>query len=106
MTRDVKIRFGTGTRATELEFRLDDVGMDQEQARRWLDQQFAELGCEPIRPSGKVLIADKILAIARELGEQRLREDADLARTFAAVSAAALDRDVIRMDVDTLTLGY
>ena len=33
--------------------------MDNEDARRWLDDEFTRLDCEPLRASGKVLLADK-----------------------------------------------
>lgn len=34
--------------------------MSSEAARAWLDRQFTEMGCEPLRPTGKVLTADKV----------------------------------------------
>ncbi len=43
--------------------------MPHEQARVWLDQQFTELDCEPIRQSGKVLTADKVLLVAQAAGQ-------------------------------------
>ena len=37
-------------------FDLEEVQpMPHELARSWLDEQFAFMGCEPIRPTGKVL---------------------------------------------------
>ena len=36
----------------------------QRQARRWLDDEFTRLDCEPLRASGKVLLADKVLTVA------------------------------------------
>jgi hypothetical protein len=46
------------------EFRFDLEGqepMTHEGGRRWLDDQFTALDCEPQRASGKVLLADKVL---------------------------------------------
>jgi len=42
------------------EFRLSTEGptLSNEQARRWLDDEFTRLDCEPLRASGKVLLAD------------------------------------------------
>ena len=37
-------------------------------ARQWLDEQFLEFDCEPLRASGKVLTADKLLAVADAAG--------------------------------------
>eukprot|EP01036_Dinobryon_divergens_P007885 gene7885-10528_t len=37
-------------------FDLEEVQpMPHDLARSWLDEQFTFLGCEPIRPTGKVL---------------------------------------------------
>ena len=46
------------------EFRFDLEGhepMPSDVARRWLDDEFMRLECEPLRASGKVLLADKVL---------------------------------------------
>ena len=50
------------------EFKLDMTHlapMSMDEGRRWLDDQFIALDCEPLRPSGKVLLADKVLVVAR-----------------------------------------
>lgn len=46
--------------------RLEPMGM--EEARRWLDDQFTAMECEPLRASGKVLLADKVLLVAQAAG--------------------------------------
>lgn len=76
------------------------------QAREWLDQQYLALGAEPPRPSGKVLIADKILGVAAAAGPERFSSDPDWAQEFAAAAAGALDRDLVRVDVRDATIGY
>ena len=48
--------------------------MPHDLARSWLDEQFTFLGCEPIRPTGKVLTADKLLGVAEAVGEERFRD--------------------------------
>jgi len=53
------------------EFRFDLEGQEplsNEAARRWLDEQFTQLECEPLRASGKVLLADKVLVVAQAAG--------------------------------------
>ena len=40
--------------------------------RRWLDDQFTALDCEPLRASGKVLLADKVLTVAQAAGAHLL----------------------------------
>ena len=77
-----------------------------EEARRWLDKEFLELRCEPTNPTGKVLIIDKILSIARCGGEQRFIDGKRWATQFARYTALALGRDLIRVDVDGYSIGY
>lgn len=75
-------------------------------ARDWLDAQFIALGAEPVRPSGKVLIADKVLATAVAAGAHRFASDAAWAQAFASAAAGALQRDLVRVDVPGTTIGY
>lgn len=77
-----------------------------EQARRWLDKEFAELKCEPSGLLGKVLIIDKILNIARCAGDQPFTDGKMWATQFARYTALALGRDTIRVDVEAFTIGY
>jgi hypothetical protein len=79
--------------------------MAQEAARLWLDRQFTELGCEPLRPTGKVLAADKIVVVAQAAGPGRFA-DARWAEQFARAASAALDKPVVHVDVAGLTIGY
>ena len=54
----------------EFTFELGGVEpMAPDLARWWLDEQFTRLGCEPLRPTGKVLIADKVLCVAQAAGK-------------------------------------
>ena len=49
------------TLGPQQEFHLSLAGvdaLDHEQARRWLDDEFMRLECEPLRASGKVLLAE------------------------------------------------
>lgn len=77
-----------------------------EEARRWFDKEFTELKCEVTSPTGKVLIIDKILNIARNGGEQRFINGKSWATQFARYTAQALGRDTVRVDVEGLTIGY
>jgi hypothetical protein len=90
-------------------FDLEEVQpMPHEQARTWLDEQFTEMGCEPIRPSGKVLTADKVLSIAEAAGEARFRDSAhrEWALAFARAASAALSKPVVSVDLATMSIGY
>ena len=82
--------------------------MTHEAARAWLDEQFVALECEPIRASGKVLMADKVVAGAQGAGQDRfaLPEHHAWAMSFALASRAALAKPVVRVDVSALAIGY
>lgn len=89
-------------------FRIDlgkEEPMTPEAARAWLDQQFTELECEPLRPTGKVLNADKVLIVAQAAGPSRFA-DAQWAQQFGRCASAALGRPVVRVDVQEATVGY
>ena len=75
-------------------------------ARQWLDEQFVANDCEPLRASGKVLIADKVLAIAQAIGQRGFEQDESLRLAFARATTAALSRSVVRIDVDARTISY
>lgn len=98
----------TVTLAPEQEFCADLRGVEplaHEAARRWLDEQFNVLECEPLRPSGKVLLADKLLTVARAAGAQRLA-DADWMQAYARAATGVMARPVVRIDVPGMTVGY
>lgn len=90
-------------------FDLEEVQpMPHDQARAWLDEQFTAFGCEPIRLTGKVLTADKVLAVAQAAGQERFRDEAHQAwaTAFARAASAALAKPVVTVDVAAQTLGY
>jgi hypothetical protein len=82
--------------------------MPHEQARLWLDQQFTELGCDPIRLSGKVLTADKILLVAQAAGPRYFAEaqHRDWAVSFARAASAALAKPVVTVDLAAMSMVY
>jgi hypothetical protein len=90
-------------------FDLEEVQpMPHEQARVWLDEQFTALECEPLRLSGKVLTADKALAVAQGAGERRFRdpEHREWAMSYARAVGAALAKPVVRVDLATMSVAY
>ena len=90
-------------------FDLEEVQpMPHDQARHWLDEQFTALGCDPIRPTGKVLTADKILRVAEAAGEDHFREAVhrEWAMAFARAASAALAKPVVSVDVPNHALKY
>jgi hypothetical protein len=90
-------------------FDLEEVQpLPHDLARSWLDEQFTFLGCDPIRPTGKVLTADKILCVAEAAGEERFRDAAHRpwAMAFARAASAALAKPVVSIDVPKQSLTY
>lgn len=79
--------------------------MGNEAARAWLDAQFVGLECEPLRASGKLLLADKVVVVAREAGVQHFA-DAAWGATFAAAASAALGKKTVQVDADALSVTY
>ncbi len=94
---------------TQYPFDLEEVQpLPHDQARVWLDQQFTELGCEPLRPTGKVLTADKVLSIAQAAGATRFSQEAyrAWAKDYARAVSSALAKPVVRVDVPSMTVSY
>ena len=90
----------------EFKISLEGVApMPADEARRWLDEQFVALECEPLRASGKLLSADRVLCIAQAAGPQRLA-DAAWAQSFARAAVAALGQIAVRVDVPALAVTY
>lgn len=83
--------------------RLEPMAM--ETARQWLDAQFIAMECEPLRASGKVLLADKVLVVAQAAGA-RLLGDEDWRTTYARAVHAILVKPVITVDVAAMAVTY
>lgn len=79
--------------------------MSNEEGRRWLDAQFTALDCEPLRPSGKVLLADKVVVVARA-GQKLLQNDIAWRNDFGRATAAVLARPVVRVDVPGMAVSF
>jgi len=106
MSRHVIVSFGPGT---EFEFKIpvaELTGYSADAARQWFDREFVALECDVPSPIGKVLIADRVLSVAKYAGAERFREQRDWAEQFARNTAVMLDRDLVRVDVPNYTVGY
>ena len=91
---------------TEWRFDLDhQPAMDNAQARAWLDEQFTALDCEPLRPTGKLLLVDKVLVVARDAGPRRLN-DPDWGMAFARAASATLAKPLVHIDLAAMTVSY
>ena len=104
MRARVRIRFGpaeivAGVPASEPPWSLDA-------SRLWLDDQFTRRECEPLRAMGKVLTADKLLAVAEAIGPDGFHADPALQRYYAQAACALLARADVQVDVDARHVGF
>lgn len=79
--------------------------MASDVARQWLDEQFTQMDCEPLRATGKLLLADKVLVVAQAGGAKSLA-DAKWGPEFARAASAVLARPVITIDLATMSVSY
>ena len=90
----------------EFRFELDGVEpMSNEDARRWLDNEFTRMECEPLRASGKVLMADKVVVVAKAAGAELLSDEAWLAQ-FAKASVGAVGRPTVVVNTQAMTVTF
>jgi hypothetical protein len=93
-------------KGVEFQFNVADTPpMSHDTARAWLDAQFTALDCEPLRASGKVLTADKVLRVTQAAGT-RLFADEKWAADYVKAVHAALAKTMIRVDVPAMAVTY
>ena len=104
MRQAVIVQF-TSQDAQEIDLHAHEAPLPADAARRWLDDQFLAHDCEPLRPTGKVLTADKVLALASAAGPEQFTQDA-WAQAFARAVLGALARPVAKVDVAAGVVSY
>lgn len=82
-----------------------EQALERDAARQWLDQQFTEMECEPLRATGKLLMADRVVVVAQAAGPAKFA-DAQWAQAFAYAASAVLGKPVINVDADALSITY
>jgi len=103
MRSEVSVTFDGGK---EFSFALDEVQpMPHDVAREWLVDQFNRLGCEPLRPTGKLLLADRVVCVAQAAGAAMFADGKYLSE-YARAASAALAKPVVRVDVPSMTVAY
>ena len=103
MRSEVIVQMGAGQ---EVRINLDALEpMAPDVARHWLDQQFVALECEPLRATGNLLSADRVLCVAQAAGASRLADSA-WANEFARAASASLGKPMLRIDVAAMTVTY
>ena len=106
MQHQVIVSFGKNQ---QFEYRFSLGTLDSksaEAARHWFDREFQSLGCEVNSPTGKILMIDRILSVAKYAGEKQFEQQQQWADEFARYTAALLGRDLIRVDVPSYVIGY
>jgi hypothetical protein len=79
---------------------------DRVSAHEWLGEQFEIAGCVPANPVGKLLMADRIIGLAKEQSRRDFDPPTPWMKDFLAATAAALHAPVITIDLGNDTLGY
>lgn len=106
MSRRVIVSFGQDTEFEFFVSAADVAALTADAARQWFDREFVALECDVPSPIGKVLIADRVLSVAKYAGAERFRDQHEWALEFARNTAVMLDRDLVRVDVPNYTVGY
>lgn len=99
MKRRVMVRFGDGN---EHVLEVEDAARSAagpDEARAWLVEQFAEAGCVPSNPMGKVLTADLLLGVAAAAGPERLVADPAWSLRYAVAALQLRGADAVVVDV-------
>lgn len=103
MRNEVSVKTAEGQ---EFTFDLENrTPMRNEEARLWLDAEYQRLGCALLRPTGKLLLADKVLVIARDAGAEQLA-DPQWGPQFASAASGALGRPAVHIDLTALSVTF
>jgi hypothetical protein len=104
MNAQVSIRFGPDlTIEFSVPFASDAAA--QVRAREWLERTYDEFGCVPTRPTGKVLLLDRILGIADAAGEKHFQRNPEWGNLYAQAVSSALDRIAVQVNVEERTVS-
>lgn len=106
MSHHVIVSFGKGQEYDYKFAKYELGGRTSEEGRRWFDQEFQRLNCEISSPTGKILIIDKILNVAKYAGTEMFTMQEEWGNQFARYAALVLGRDLVRVDVAANSLGY
>lgn len=105
MRSDVTVIFDA-RRTVDLSVDVAPSAQAASDARDWFEAAWDTLGCEPLRPSGKVLLLDKIMGVADALGHDVLSQDQDRAQEFARHCLQALQSTRVTVDLPGLAVTF
>lgn len=92
-----------------IEFELSDkelAGFEYRAAHDWLGREYEAAGCVPTNPMGKLLLADKVLSLAKSRPERIFTEPDAWTHTFLRAALRAIERPVLTIDLANNSLGY
>jgi len=105
MRSSVEVVFNS-RQSLETSVDIDPDSASAQASRDWFDATWVRLGCEPLRPSGKILLLDKILGVADALGHAQLEQNPQMLQEFARHTALALQKPRITVDLPGLVVGF
>ena len=105
MVYRVSVKFGENQRYELALHERDLAGATPESARHWLTQQFQDMGCEPSNPTGKVLLVDKVLGVAKAIGEKPFAQNDRLAQEFSKNALLGLEKNALSIDLTARSVG-
>lgn len=106
MDHHITVSFGADR---EYNFEVPDAemaGLAQDQARSWIEEEFANLEPDLPTPLGKMVLADKLLIIVRAYGERPFASRTAWARQFARCAGKAVGRANVTIDVAHNDVGF
>jgi hypothetical protein len=106
MACHLSVVFADGQR---MDYELHDAEIarfGRDEAKNWLGQEFEAAGCVPSNPVGKLLLADRIIGLAKEQSKRDFDPPSPWMKEFLAATAAALNCPVVTIDLGNDTLGY
>lgn len=106
MTCHVSVIFADGQRVDYEVHGAEIARFDRDGAKHWLGEQFEAAGCVPSNPMGKLLLADRIIGLAKEQPKRDFDPPSPWMKDFLAATAAALNCPVVTIDLGSDTLGF
>ena len=106
MACHLSVIFGDGTRVDHQLSEVEVREVDSQVAHAWLDREYENAGCVPTNPVGKLLMADKILGLAKSQPQRSFDPPSPWVKDFMRATAAALGRPVITIDIGRYTVGF
>jgi len=90
----------------EFDVPVREAAWDSHAAHEWLAREFENAGCEPANPVGKLLLADKVLSLAKTVPFSAFAEPTPWLRDYFKAVACAIGRPVVTIDLAGNSLGY